>query len=382
MPKRARSSDSDSSSNNRRRHHSPERQLGEHLHESATIIDRDGRRHVWRDTRNISERTKNLEVPFRVISHRRIPLFAPYGTLECADYLQTVQFASTERIMSAHTVLRDAGLLHRIRGLSFLESMRQFENFVQLRFEVTSNTEVLTIASFSSGSELYSPKMDSTPVFRLAVAQALKHLAIAFMVFFSSKFELCLNPLIEALEGRLNPFRIVKNDLLLHLVNTVLSKWSWYIRMENRAPNYPTINLSNPSGCATLLKHMLEDQLIIGLSGFEGYHEDLLFRNRNVPFTILQDTKTHEVVPAQQRSRVHFESVSEVPVNYCAAYLLNSMGVKTNCTKPNCVFVHKTATSITKDEAVAFAAYLNRKGRSKLGPELLNQVHNFTKWKK
>ena len=75
MPKRDRSSDSDSFSNNRRRHHSPEGQVGENLHESATIIDRDGRRHIWRDSRNISERTKNLEVPFRVISHRRIPLF-------------------------------------------------------------------------------------------------------------------------------------------------------------------------------------------------------------------------------------------------------------------------------------------------------------------
>ena len=81
-------------------------------------------------------------------------------------------------------------------------------------------------------------------------------------------------------------------------------------------------------------------------------------------------------------SRVHFESVSELPVNYCAAYLLNSMGVKTNCTKPKCMFVHKTATSITKDEAVAFATYLSKKGSSKLGPELLNHVHNFTKWKK
>ena len=187
MPKRDRSSDSDSYSNNRRRHHSPERQVGENLHESATIIDRDGRRHVWRDSKNISERTKNLEVPFRVISHRRIPLLAPYGTLECADYLQAIHFASTERIMSAHTVLRDAGLLHRIRGLSFLGSMRKFENFVQHRFEVSSSTEVLSIASFSSGSELWSPQLDSTPVFRLAVAQALKHLAIAFIVFFSSK---------------------------------------------------------------------------------------------------------------------------------------------------------------------------------------------------
>ena len=68
MPKRDRSSDSNSYSNNRRRHHSPERQVGENLHESATIIDRDGRRHVWRDSKNISERTKNLEVPFRVIN--------------------------------------------------------------------------------------------------------------------------------------------------------------------------------------------------------------------------------------------------------------------------------------------------------------------------
>ena len=77
-------------------------------------------------------------------------------------------------------------------------------------------------------------------------------------------------------------------------------------------------------------------------------------------------------------SRIHFESVSELPVNYCAAYLLNSMGVKTNCTKPRCMFVHKAAMTMTKDEAVAFATHLSKKGRSKLGPELLSHVHDFT----
>ena len=151
MPKRDRSDESDNYSHHRRRDHSPERPLGENLHESGTIIDRDGRRHVWRDSKNISERTKKLEVPFRVISHRRLHMIAPYGTLECSDYLRAIQFASTERVVSNHTVLKDAGLLHRIRNLGFLRSIQNFESFVQLKFEVSSTTDVLSIASFSSG---------------------------------------------------------------------------------------------------------------------------------------------------------------------------------------------------------------------------------------
>ena len=58
---------------------------------------------MWRDSKNISERTKKLEVPFRVISHRRLHMIAPYGTLECSDYLRAIQFASTERVVSNHT---------------------------------------------------------------------------------------------------------------------------------------------------------------------------------------------------------------------------------------------------------------------------------------
>ena len=106
---------------------------------------------MWRDSKNISERTKKLEVPFRVISHRRLHMIAPYGTLECSDYLRAIQFASTERVVSNHTVLKDAGLLHRIRNLGFLRSIQNFESFVQLKFEVSSTTDVLSIASFSSG---------------------------------------------------------------------------------------------------------------------------------------------------------------------------------------------------------------------------------------
>ena len=87
MPKRDRSDESDNYSHHRRRHHSPERPLDENLHEPGTIIDRDWRRHVWRHSKNISERTKNLEVPFRVI-------IAPYGTLQRSEYLG---------VMSNHT---------------------------------------------------------------------------------------------------------------------------------------------------------------------------------------------------------------------------------------------------------------------------------------
>ena len=114
---------------------------------------------MWRHSKNISERTKNLEVPFRVISHRRLHIIAPYGTLQCSEYLG---------VMSNHTVLKDAGLLHRIRNLGFLRSIQNFESFVQLKFEVSSTTDVLSIASFSSGSELWSPQKVSTSVFRLA----------------------------------------------------------------------------------------------------------------------------------------------------------------------------------------------------------------------
>ncbi len=359
---------------------SPEKVVGENVYETGTIVDRDGRRHVWRDNKNIGERTKKLEVPFRVISHRRLHIFAPYGTLECSDYLRAIQFASTERVVNNHTVLKDAGLWHRIKNLCFLRSLQSFESFVQLHFEVSSTTpDVLTIASFSSGSELGSPKTDSTPVFRLAVAQALRHLAIAFIVIFSSKFDRCLDPLIDALEGRSNPFRVIKDDLLLHLINTVLAKWGWYVRMEYRAPNYPTISLRNPSGCALLLEQMIDEQLIEGLTGFQAYNEELLFRNQQIPFPVFSTT-TPAIFQHQPRDLSGF--VSDPQINYCAAHLLHTMGSQTNCVNSKCMFTHTSALTITKDQALRFTDLLNRKGRSRLGPELLSRVQEFTRWKK
>ena len=364
-----------------KRDRSPEKEVGENVYETGTIVDRDGRRHVWRDNKNIGERTKKLEVPFRVISHRRLHIFAPYGTLECADYLQAIQFASTERIVNDHSVLKDAGLLHRIRNLGFLRSIQSFESFVQLKFEISSSADVLSIASFSSGSGLYGPQAVSSPMFRLAVAQALKHLVIAFMVFFSSKFERCLEPLIEALEGRSNPFRVINDDLLLHLIGTVLAKWGWYVRMENRAPNYPTINLRNPSGCASLLERMLNEQLIVGLSGFHAYYEELLFRNQQLPFPVFSTKTVPAIVSTQQQPRDHFESVSDPQINYCAAHLLHTMGSQGKCVRPKCMFTHTSALDLTKDQALRFTTHLNRKGISQLAPELLSRIQEFTRWK-
>ena len=44
---------------------------GEHNHgDPGTIIDRDGRHHQWRHTKNIPERTKSLQVLLRIVSHR------------------------------------------------------------------------------------------------------------------------------------------------------------------------------------------------------------------------------------------------------------------------------------------------------------------------
>ena len=71
---------------------------GEHNHgDPGTIIDRDGRHHQWRHTKNIPERTKSLQVLLRIVSHRWIHLYAPYGTFEATDYVTAIQFASTDR---------------------------------------------------------------------------------------------------------------------------------------------------------------------------------------------------------------------------------------------------------------------------------------------
>ena len=256
----------------------------------GTIVDRDGRHHKWKDTKNIPARTKKLQVLFRIVSHRRIHLYAPYGTFEATDYLTAIQFASTDRDIDDYAILKDSGLLHRIRDLKFLSTIQSFEDFMQLCFKNDSSNSTLSTDSFSLNGDIIHPTAVPTQIFRLTLAQALRHLQIAFIVFFSSIFGLCLNEIIDALEGKLDPFRVIKDDLLHHLVSLVLSKWSWYVKTEYRAPRHPKINLKNPSGCAKLLQQMFKDQLILGLTSFDAYNEELLFRNQQTPYAQLAPT--------------------------------------------------------------------------------------------
>ena len=79
---------------------------------------------------------------------------------------------------------------------------------------------------------------------------------------------------------------------------------------------------------------MLDEQLIVGLTGFQAYNEEHLFRNQQIPFQVFSTKTTPAVVPTQQQPRGHFELVSDPPMNYCAAHLLHTIGSQTKCVKP------------------------------------------------
>ena len=212
---------------------------------------------------------------------------------------------------------------------------------MQLCFKNDSSNSTLSIDSFSLNGDIIHPTAVPTQIFRLALAQALRHLQIAFIVFFSSIFGLCLNEIIDALEGKLDPFRVIKDDLLHHLVSLVLSKWSWYVKTEYRAPRHPKINLKNPSGCAKLLQQMFKDQLILGLTSFDAYNEELLFRNQQTPYAQLAPT------PKVPITMVHDQLTFNT--KYCARYIAYTMGLGTPCKRDEFKFIHVPATDLTKN---------------------------------
>ena len=91
----------------------------------GTIVDRDGRHHKWKDTKNIPARTKKLQVLFRIVSQRRIHLYAPYGTFEATDYLTAIQFASTDRDIDDYAILK---ILDYYTGLETSNFYRQYNH--------------------------------------------------------------------------------------------------------------------------------------------------------------------------------------------------------------------------------------------------------------
>ena len=115
---------------------------------------------------NIGERTKKLLVLFRIVSHRRIHLYAPYGTFEASDYLTAIQFASTDRDIDDYAILKDSGLLHRIRDLKFLSTIQSFEDFMQLCFKNDSSNSTLSTDSFSLNGDIIHPTALPTQIFR------------------------------------------------------------------------------------------------------------------------------------------------------------------------------------------------------------------------
>ena len=134
-------------------------------------------------------------------------------------------------------------------------------------------------------------------------------------------------------------------------MSLVFSKWSWYVRTEYRAPRHPQINLKNPSGCAKLLQQMFKDQLLLGLTSFDAYNEELLFRNQQTPYSQLAPTTKVNI------NMVHDQLTSDS--TYCAKYITYTMGLGTPCNRHDCKFIHVPATDLTKNQVLSFVNSLS-----------------------
>ena len=87
---------------------------------------------------------------------------------------------------------------------------------------------------------------------------------------------------------------------------------------------------------------MFKDQLLLGLTSFDAYNEELLFRNQQTPYSQLAPTTKVNI------NMVHDQLTSDS--KYCAKHIAYTMVLGTPCNRHDCKFIHVPATDLTKNQ--------------------------------
>lgn len=136
------------------------------------------------------------------------------------------------------------------------------------------------------------------------------------MVFYSQALMAALK---ERLTGSSDPLKLVPADLLQHSIGICLGRWGKTVRSESCPVAFPDdIELSDPTGCATLMTSMLA-VTIASLAGDNVVRQDLYFRTYTKP--------TLKLVPTIRTGKV--VAAKATPESICSYHILKQLKVVT-----------------------------------------------------
>ena len=145
-----------------------------------------------------------------------------------------------------------ASKLSLISGTAIAKDSKSLELFLRGDF----GEEGLTLESFCVGSKLSSLPQPCIQQ-NAPLVGALKALGVALEILFSYQFAGVCDVLIETLRGHVRPLKLTDSGFLVHSIDRVLVKFFRTVSKDDTALEFPECDITEPIGCASLLKTML-----------------------------------------------------------------------------------------------------------------------------
>ena len=222
------------------------------------ITTRDGRRLPIKDKTNLQTRCDHLEFMWRAAEVGLWKYIAGSGyKLQPETYWKILLEEAEALQQPVGSVFLRASKISLISGTTIAKDTKSLALFLRGDF----GEEGLTLESFCVGAKLSSLAQPCIQQ-NAPLVGALEALGVALEVLFSFQFAGVCDVLIEALRGHLRPLRLTDSGFLVHSIDRVLVKFFRTVSKDDKALEFPECDITEPTGCATLLKNMLSAMIL------------------------------------------------------------------------------------------------------------------------
>ena len=317
------------------------------------IVTRDGVRLPTRDKSNLQVRCDNLEFMRRAADKNLWKHMAGSGYKLQADVYWKIILEEAEVLQQpAESAFQRAGKVYLMSGTGIAKNPKMLELFLRGEFGEGD----LTLDSFCAGARLTTTAFPCI-LQNAPLVGAIEALAVALEVLFSHKFAGACDDLIEALRGHVRPLRLTDSGFLIHTVERVFIKFFRIVSKEDKALETPDSDITNPTGCANLLKAMLGEMVreLVDVA------KATVLEKR---YTVLMRLRKDRTVPkAKAVGGVREQSGDRLSIDQCGSHLgqllkaTKKNGAPLKCAKGSeCRYLHGKLSEMTKASAVQLVA--------------------------
>lgn len=223
---------------------------------SYFIVTRDGQKLPTKDKTSLQQRCDQLEFMWRAADKGLWKHIAGPGYKLQAEIYWKIVLEAEALQQPVGSVFQRASKISLISGTAIAKDLKALELFLRGDF----GEEGLNLESFCAGSKL-STSSHPCILQNAPLVSSLEAVGVALEILISSQFSGVCDSLIEALRGHERPLRLTDSGFLVHSIERVLVKFFRTVSKEDKALEFPDSDVTNPEGCASLLKAMFRDMI-------------------------------------------------------------------------------------------------------------------------